>query len=80
MDIGQQIRTARESRVPAWSRATLAELSGVSARTIERIETGQTSKPSVEDVARLCRALGLDLAKVVEAAVPRRSGVHAREM
>lgn len=44
-----------------WTQQQLADVSGVSAGQIRRIEAGQTRSPQVLTLAALARALGVSL-------------------
>jgi len=50
-----------------WSQEQLAELSGLSARTIQRLERGQT--PSLESLKALAAVFDVDLARLKEPAM-----------
>ncbi|HCS65967.1 MAG TPA: XRE family transcriptional regulator [Cellvibrio sp.] len=54
------IREYRFNR--GWSQEQLAEISGLSVRTIQRIEQGQ--KPGLETLSALASALEIDIAKL----------------
>ena len=54
------IRNLRVAR--GWSQAHLAELTGLSVRTVQRIENG--ANPGLESLNRLAAALGVDLAEL----------------
>ncbi|MBQ3285175.1 MAG: helix-turn-helix transcriptional regulator [Ruminococcus sp.] len=54
-DIGKRLQLLRKQQ--KISRTKLAEMSGISPRTIQNYETG-TSKPKVESVEKLAAALG----------------------
>lgn len=56
--IGKNVRTLREAR--SWTQEQLAEVAGVTARTIQRIESGQVP-PSAETLMALASALDVDL-------------------
>jgi len=61
-DVGTLAERVRAMRAYLrMSRATLAEISGVSKSTIERIETGVTENIRFETADRLGRALGCSL-------------------
>jgi transcriptional regulator with XRE-family HTH domain len=55
-----RIRTERERR--AWSQEHLAEVAGLSLRTIQRVET--TGSASYETVKSIAAVLGLDVAEL----------------
>src|SRR5437870_3060277 len=55
--IGKRIRELREKK--SWTQATLAEASGLSDRTIRRIEEGK-AQPSAETVLALAGAFNID--------------------
>lgn len=67
------VREARQAR--GWSQEELAERTGLSVRTIQRIETG--GRPGLSSARLLAEALGLDVAEImasepgVEQAPPR---------
>lgn len=61
-----QLRALRLRR--GWSQEHLAELSGVSVRTIQRIENGQT--PGLASATALAGAFGIDVEELVAAAGP----------
>lgn len=56
--IGQNVRALREAR--AWTQEQLAAVASVTARTIQRIESGQVP-PSAETLMALASALEVDL-------------------
>ncbi|MFC6237903.1 DUF805 domain-containing protein [Longivirga aurantiaca] len=54
------VREARQAR--GWSQEELAERTGLSVRTIQRIETG--GRPGLSSARLLAEALGLDVAEI----------------
>ena len=56
--IGTRVREARQKR--GMSRADLARAAGLSGGAVSRIESGERS-PGAETLARLARALGVEL-------------------
>jgi transcriptional regulator with XRE-family HTH domain len=44
-----------------------APMVGLSRLALTRIESGSIQRPSLEDVVRICRALGIPLEGVIEA-------------
>lgn len=56
---GEWLRTARKER--SWSRADLADRSGVSHMAIWNLENGRTSNPQRSTRARLEKALGIEV-------------------
>lgn len=54
---GEKIREMRDSL--GWSRELLSEKSGIPSRTIQDIETGQTSNPGIETLKPLLKAMGI---------------------
>jgi len=69
--IGDRVRALRENR--GWTQAHLAEVSGVSARTIQRVESKHVY--SGETAMALAAALGLDVQDLV-APGPAAAGEH----
>jgi len=66
--IGDEIRVARARR--KLSRAALAEASGLSPKTVQRIENGE--RPAdVSQMAAICGALNESIVALVERAVTR---------
>ncbi len=57
--LGEQIRTLREER--ALSREQLAEMTGLSAVYIKKLEAGERKSPSFPTLERISRALGVRL-------------------
>lgn len=55
------VREARQAR--GWSQEELAERTGLSVRTIQRIETG--GRPGLSSARLLAEALGLDVAEIM---------------
>ena len=68
--LGRMIRELRASR--AWSQATLAEQSGVSAAAISLIESGKR-QPMADTVEKLAVALGVSISELVAAPRPHRA-------
>lgn len=64
--IGAELRAYRAKR--KYTRRELAELSGVSETTIERLESGRRSA-SVGQLHALCKALDVDVRELVNRAV-----------
>ncbi len=63
--LGEQIRTLREER--ALSRERLAEMTGLSAVYIKKLEAGERKSPSFPTLQRIARALRASLVvKLVE--------------
>lgn len=60
------VRRLREQR--AWSQDQLAEVAGLSARTVQRVETGKGA--SLETRMALAAALGVDAAALCEGGEP----------
>lgn len=60
------VKAAREAR--GYSQEQLAALSGVSTRTIGRIETGRS--PSIETLARIAQALEVPLHALISTPTP----------
>lgn len=54
----------KERQHLGWNRATLAEKSGVSARTIAYIESGDTQTVTLHSVEKIADAMGFDLVLV----------------
>lgn len=69
--IGDRVRALREQR--GWTQSHLADASGVSGRTIQRVETKHAY--SGETAMALASALGVDVANLV-APGPATSGEH----
>ncbi|MEL7248280.1 MAG: helix-turn-helix transcriptional regulator [Bacteroidota bacterium] len=61
MNIAEQILTARRSR--GWSQEELSQQSGLSLRTIQRVERGE-GQPRLHSLRVLAETLTLDLAKL----------------
>ena len=72
-----QLRSARLSR--ALTQEALATRSGTSRVTIARLEAGSAGDARVGTVARLCEALGLELAALPAGARPALETLLARE-
>jgi transcriptional regulator with XRE-family HTH domain len=64
--IGRNIRAVREAAM--YSRNHLAELSGVSASTIEDVELGLSARPRRTTIDRIARGLGVDAETLMEGA------------
>lgn len=64
--IGAEVRGFRAKK--AYSREELSRRTGLSAKTIQRIESGERSA-DVSQLAAICRALGVDLRDLVNRAV-----------
>jgi transcriptional regulator with XRE-family HTH domain len=72
-----QLRRVRRER--GLSQAALAAASGTGRVTIARLEAGAAQDFRVGTLARLCAALGLELAAVPRGAVARQEALLARE-
>lgn len=59
-----RLRSCRERRL--ITRAELAELSGVSLGTIERIEGGRSKQPQMRIIRQLAAALEVEVDEIVE--------------
>jgi transcriptional regulator with XRE-family HTH domain len=57
--VGQRVRELRERR--RLTREALAEMAGVSAVYIKKLEAGERTSPSLPALARIARALGATL-------------------
>jgi transcriptional regulator with XRE-family HTH domain len=77
MRLRAQLRTARQHQ--ALTQGALAARSGTSRVTIARLEAGTAGDARVGTVARLCEALGLELAAVPVGARPALETLLARE-
>jgi XRE family transcriptional regulator, regulator of sulfur utilization len=62
-DLGVRLRNARQER--SLSLRALAETTGFSASFLSQVELGQTS-PSLASLFRICEALDVDLAKLLQ--------------
>jgi len=72
-----QVRAAR--RREALSQAALAARSGIGRVTIARLESGSAQDVRAGTIARLCEALGLELAAVPVGGQPSLEALLARE-
>lgn len=70
--IGDELRAQRNKR--KLSRAALAKLSGVSEKTIQRVEEGERS-PDTQQLAKLTAALRMTMTSFVELALRDIEGV-----
>ena len=61
----------------AWSQEHLAELTGLSTRTIKRIEKGE--KPGLESIRLLAEAFDIDAQILQEEILHERSGANSKE-
>jgi len=66
-ELGRLIAWARKTPTPIITREQLAEMAGVSASTIQRLEDGYNVQVKARNAATIVRALGLDRTKVDEA-------------
>ncbi len=57
---GETVRVREFRLARGWSQAQLAELSGLSVRTVQRIESG--ANPGLESMKNLAHVLGIDVA------------------
>ena len=73
--VGQRLRTARQDR--GWTLETLAELAGMSASTLSRLESGGR-KPTLELLLPLARAYGVPLDELVNAPASGDPRIHIR--
>lgn len=69
-----RIRGERELR--AWSQEQLAEVSGLSLRTVQRVETSGSA--SFETARSLAAVLGINVAELLRPAAARPNGLAAR--
>ncbi len=74
MNIGKRIKNLRERR--AWSQDQLAEVAGVSVRTVQRIEKGD--EPSLETLKSLASAFEIDVAEFTVTPPDQKTSEHAR--
>jgi len=58
-DLGAGIRLARKEK--RLTQAQLAEMAGISRKTLGQIETGSVAEIGIRKVARLLEVLGLEL-------------------
>lgn len=72
--LGDRVKAVRLEH--AWPQAYLAEIVGVDASTISRIETGET-RVAVDDASRLAKALGVSFVWLVDGVGPRARKVSA---
>jgi transcriptional regulator with XRE-family HTH domain len=64
--IGAEVREARISK--GYGRAKMAQLSGLSASTIQRIENGE--RPAdINQMAKICEALDEDIPELIDRAL-----------
>jgi transcriptional regulator with XRE-family HTH domain len=59
IEIAEQIRAARKQR--KMTQAQLADVAGVSRRSVIELEAGRSPDPGFISVIRILRAVGLDL-------------------
>ena len=64
LSIGHRVTTAREAR--AWTQSDLARRSGVSASYISRLESGEFTRPSHENLAAIARSLGIRVSDLTD--------------
>jgi len=75
--LGREVRAWRQSR--GLTQVALASRSGVGRVTIARLEAGAVQECRVGTLARLCAALGLELAAVSPGALPAQDTRFLRE-
>lgn len=73
-NLGEAVRKRR--REAKWTQARLAAETGVSLKTVQRIE--RTGRASVETVDRIAQAFGLEIVSLVEGWRPTRKSFGAR--
>lgn len=57
---------ARVREARSVKQITLAHQTGISLRTIQRIEKGEIANPGIRTLAALAKALGVELAEICE--------------
>ena len=64
--LGAFLRERRERLHPGWSQNELARQAGVSGPTVNRLEGGQTRRPTLEKLARVAPFYGLSVVEAWE--------------
>jgi transcriptional regulator with XRE-family HTH domain len=61
--IGDKIREIREEK--GVSQYRLAQLTGINRSTIKRYEEGSIKKISLDNLMKICNALGVDVKEII---------------
>lgn len=74
--IGQRVLDARRAR--DWTQSDLARRSGVSASYISRLESGEYTRPSHENLDAIARSLGLRITDLTDPPDPNEDAERRR--
>lgn len=66
-----RIRELREAR--GWSQAELGRRAGIASQIVNRLESGHTRTPSLDNLERLATALGVAPGSLLTTAPPKRA-------